>query len=116
MAVEGYTGDYDYARYTPLDNTADAYSPQQSAYKNIRFALPVSQQITVDSTYAANLPGLAYALYGDTSLWRMILAYNGLQDPLSDVIAGQILSVPLKSDVIAYLSSQQNNSTPTFSI
>lgn len=116
MAVDGYTGDYNWSRYTPLDNTDDAYSPSKSAYKNIRFALPVAQQVTINSVYAANLPGLANDVYGDTSLWRMILAYNGLQDAISDICVGKVLSLPAKADVISYLSSQQNNQTPTFSI
>lgn len=116
MAVDGYVGDYNYTRYTPVDNTGTTYSASKSAYKNIRFALPLSRQILVDSKYMANLPGLAYDLYGDTSLWRMILAYNGLQDAVNDICVGMTLNVPLKSDVIAYLSQQQNNATPTFTI
>jgi len=116
MAVDGYTGDYNYTRYTPVDNTGASYSVAKSAYKNIRFALPVSRQITIDAKYMANLPGLAYDLYGDTSLWEMILAYNGLQDALNDICVGMVLNVPLKSDVIAYLSQQQNNQTQTMTI
>lgn len=116
MAVDGYVGDYNYTRYTPIDNTGNSYSASKSAFKNIRFALPIAQQITIGSKYMANLPGLAYDLYGDTSLWRMLLAYNGLQDAINDVCVGMVLNAPQKSDVIAYLSQQQNNSTPTFTI
>lgn len=116
MAVDGYTPDYNYTRYTPVDNTGTQYSVAKSAFKNIRFALPISRQITIDSKYMANLPGLAYDLYGDTSLWRMIMAYNGLQDAVNDICVGKVLNVPLKSDVIAYLSQQQNNQTQTFTI
>jgi len=38
----------------------------------------------------------------------VLLSYNGLSDPLSDVCVGIVLLVPTKAAVISYLSRQQN--------
>ena len=108
--------DYDYSRFTPLDNTLNQYDVFRSAYKNIRFALPTTQTIQINESDIANLAGLAFRFYGDTSLWRMILAYNGLQDPIQDMWAGQILNLPSKSAVIAYLNEQTHTKQETMVI
>jgi hypothetical protein len=115
MPFEGYQGDYNWSRYTPLDETA-YYDKFKSAYKNIRFNVPPNTQLQLTSTDAANLPGLAYRLLGDTSLWRCLLAYNGLSDPLTDVAVGIVIRVPTKAAVIAYLSSQQNSQQASVTI
>lgn len=112
-AFPGYTPDYDWSAYTPLDSTGTNYDKFKSAYKNIRFNVQQTQQIQLTATDMANLPGLAYRLFGDTSLWRALLAYNGLSDPLSDIAVGIILKVPTKAAITAYLSKQTNvGSTP----
>jgi hypothetical protein len=114
-SLTGYVGDYNYSRYTPLDNTGylDFF---KSGYKNIRFNIVPIQQIQLTSSDAANLPGLAFRLYGDTSLWRALMAYNGLSDPISDIVVGIVLSVPSKADIIAYLSRQTNNKQNSLTI
>lgn len=108
--------DFDYSRYTPLDNTFDNYDIFKSAYKNIRFALPATQQVTISEPDIANLAGLSYRLYGKTSLWRLLLAYNGLQDAVQDMWPGQILKAPSLGAIIAYLNSQLHNQQQTFVI
>jgi hypothetical protein len=113
--MDGYTGDYNWSRYTPLDNSGN-YDKFKSGYKNLRFNVQPNTQIQLKSTDVANLPGLAFRLFGDTSLWRALLAYNGLSDPISDLAVGLVLRVPTKADVIAYLSKQQNNQQQTLTI
>ena len=112
----GYTGDFDLYRYTPLDNTATQYDMFRSGYKNIRFNVKQTQQVTLDDSTAYNLPGVAYILYGDTSLWRALLAYNGLSDPLTDIQPGLVLIAPSKADISAYLSRQVTNRNKTLTI
>lgn len=107
------SNDYDYSKYTPVDNTGTQYSVFKSAYKNIRFALSVASTYTVNESDMANLMGIAFRLYGDISLWRMLLAFNGLQDQVQEVYPGLVLNCPNKNDVTAYLSAQQSNQTPT---
>jgi nucleoid-associated protein YgaU len=108
--------DFDYGRFTPVDSSGKAYSVFNSAFKNIRWALPYVNVHTITASDMANLPGIAYDFYGDVSLWRMLLAYNGLQDPIQDIYPGVQLKMPSKASVIDYISKQQDNSNPQFNI
>jgi hypothetical protein len=106
MPFAGYTGDFNYTNYTPLDNTADAWDYFRSAYKNFRFGMQPTTTYQLTLQDVANLPGLAYRAYGDTSLWRGLLAYNGISDPLSQINVGLTISIPAKADITQYLSRQ----------
>ena len=106
--------DFDWTKYTPVDNVGRDYNIFRSAYKNIRFSIRKFRVITLTEADAANLPGLAYRLYDDISLWRVLMAYNGLTDPINDVYAGLEFKLPLKSEIIAYLDQQTD--TPTYVI
>ena len=116
MPFSGYTGDFNWSNYTPLDSTAANYDLFRSAYKNIRFAMQPTTQYQLTAVDLANLPGLAYRFYGDTSLWRGIMAYNGISDPLSGVAVGMVINIPARSDIVAYLSKQTNNAATTLTI
>ena len=98
----------DWAAYTPLDNTYASYDVFNSAFKNIKFSVQNSTTYVVEQHDMANLPGIAYILYNDTSAWNIILRFNGLSDAVQDVYVGLVLNIPDKSSVIAYLSSQQS--------
>lgn len=108
--------DYDYSRFTPIDSSGLSYDQFRSAYKNIRFAVPTSQTITVTESDIGNLAGIAFRVYGDVSMWRLILAYNGMQDPIQDMWPGQILRFPSKADVITYLNAQIYSQQQAFTI
>jgi hypothetical protein len=89
----------------------------RSGYTNIRFSVPVSQLVTITAKYVANLPGLAYDFYGDMDMWRIILAFNGLQDPISDIQVGVVIGLPDLSAVQHYLSAtSQKSNAVTLSI
>lgn len=116
MPFPGYSGDFNWSRYTPLDSTGVNWDIFRSAYKNIRFSTQPTTQYQLTAVDIANLPGLAYRFYGDTSLWRGLMAYNGISDPLSQVMAGVVINVPARSDIIAYLSKQTTNGSSTLTI
>jgi hypothetical protein len=59
----------------------------------------------------ANLPGISFNVYGTTDLWHIILAFNGLSDPLNDLYPGLVLNIPNKSDVLSLLSQAQSTNT-----
>lgn len=103
--------DNDWARYTPFNSTG-AYDIPTSGYKNMRFNVPVSTTYQVKDHDMSNLPGIAFTIYRDTSMWRVILAYNGIEDALQDVYAGLVLQIPDKSAVIAYLSKNAATAAP----
>jgi hypothetical protein len=111
--VDGYTGDFNWSKYTPLDSTKTNYDIFRSAYKNIRFSAPPITQYQLTAVDMANLPGLAYRFYGDTSFWRGLMGYNGISDPLSQVAVGITINIPSRSDMIAYLSKQTKNANTT---
>lgn len=114
MAQSEYTAvqtSYDYENYTPPDSTYKALSVFTSAYKNIRFAAPPIRQYVVTDADVAALPTIALREYGDASLWRMLLAYNGLVDGIQDITVGTTLLLPAKTKILSKLSqnsAQQN--------
>lgn len=108
--------DFNWSSYTPIDSTGNNYDLFKSAYKNIRFAIQPQTQYQLTATDLANLPGLAYKFFGDVSMWRIIMAYNGISDPLSGVAVGMVLNIPSRSDVITYLSQQSANSKQSLTI
>ena len=70
-------------------------------------------QYVVTSEDIANLPGISFKIYGTTDLWRILLEYNGLTDPLSDIHVGLTLRVPDKSDILTLLSQSTDTETVT---
>lgn len=110
MPFDGYSGDFNWTVYTPIDSTGDAFDSFRSAYKNIRFGIQPTQQYQLKAQDMANLPGLANTFYGDTSLWFGLMKYNGISDPLSEIAVGVTLLIPSKADIIKYLSRQSTNS------
>ena len=109
---------FDYGRFTPVDQLVGGYIVSKSAYANLRFAVSSIGTYQIGSHDAGNLPGLAYKLYQDVSMWRILLAFNGLQDALQDVIEGLVINYPDKSEVLAYLAGNQTktSNTPTLTI
>jgi len=101
--------DYTWSKFTPLDNTRDARSIWKSAYKNIRFSIPLQEIIVLTDSQSANLPGLSYEKYGVVDFWRVLLHYNGLSDPIQDVYTGMTFRIPTQAGIISWLSAQQNN-------
>ena len=77
----------------------------------MRFNIPTEKSITLTAADESNLPGLAFKYLGDTSLWWVLLEYNGLYDPISDVIAGNTLKIPSRRDLISYLESSPERSS-----
>jgi hypothetical protein len=108
--------DFNWSSYTPLDSTGTNYDLFSSAYKNIAFGIQPNTQYQITKMDMANLPGLAYKFFGDVSLWRLILSYNGISDPLSEVAVGVVLNIPARADVIAYLSQQSANLSQSMTI
>lgn len=108
--------DFNWSSYTPIDNTGSNYDIFKSAYKNIRFSSQPQTQYQLTAADLANLPGLAYKFFGDVSLWRVLMAYNGISDPLSQVAVGMILNIPARADVISCLSKQVGSASQTLTI
>jgi hypothetical protein len=116
MAAIDYRQDYTYSQFTPVDNTGKARNVFKSAYKNLRFVLQLQEIRALSEDEAANLPGLSFGQYGVVDFWRVLLQYNGLQDPIQDVYAGMQFMFPTKSSAISWMTQQQNSQTTTLTI
>jgi hypothetical protein len=108
--------DFDLSNYAPVDNTGSMRNIFKSGFKNVKFQVQPSTTLVITAKHLCNLPGIAYTYYQDTSLWRALLAYNGVVDALSDICVGFTLRIPSKSDLMAYINSQQSTSAPTFTL
>ncbi|QBQ74641.1 peptidoglycan binding protein [Burkholderia phage BcepSauron] len=104
--MDGYSGDMNWSRYTPVDSTTTNYDLFRSAFRNVRFNVESQTRYQITSLDMANLPGLAYKFFGDTSLWRALMAYNGITDPLSGVCVGLTIKVPTKAALQNYVTGQ----------
>lgn len=86
------------------------YNPFKSSYKNIRFILNKASTYTVTKKDIGRIATISYNVYGTTTLWRVILEYNGIHDPLSELVPGVVLEIPDKAQAIAYLTSALSSS------
>ena len=108
-----------YSDVTPIirlmDGTLDL-DVQSSEYANLRWGVPIYKFVTVTAPWVANLPGLAYSVYGDQAYWRAILAFNGLQDPISDIQVGVVLALPNDAGLQAFLTRTKQSSSVTMTV
>ena len=98
-----------YSEMTPITRGLDKkYDVDvfNSSYANVRYGANPQQLMVIDSKYEANLPGLAFDYYGDMEMWRAILSFNGLNDPINDVVVGMTLALPDKNSVETHLTRQ----------
>ena len=93
-------------------NHLDIFSAK---FRNIR-SLPEQQRVVIDAAFAHNLPTLAYTYLQDTNLWWAILMYNGLRDPLEDLVPGMTIKIPSKTALIAMLEAKQTSTNSVMRI
>ena len=85
-------------------------------YKNIRFNLEARQTFLVEQAWEHNAPGIAFQLYRDVDYWPYLLMYNGIVDPIQDLVVGLILQVPAKADIDAYLNLDDSSALASVSV
>jgi hypothetical protein len=86
----------------------DYLSPR---YKNIAFKIPATQKYTVGDHDQANAPGIAYNIYGDKGYWWVICMYNGIIDPVTELVPGTVLELPSINDINSVLSQDTASET-----
>ena len=108
-----------YSQATPVivlsDNTT-GLDLLNSSYVNLRYGATAENVITIDARYEANLPGLAFDYYGDQEMWRAIMAFNGLTDPINDVITGVLIGLPSQASIDSFFAKNSTNLNPTLSL
>ena len=58
----------------------------------------------VEKKYEGKPHLLGYVFYGDTGLWWIICQFNGIIDPIQEIVEGKLLMIPtierIKADII----------------
>lgn len=88
MSIQSITN---FLEPTPDGEHFDFWS---AAFNDLHLYVPERTRIQVNEETAANLPGIAAKFLGSRYYWWVILMYNGLSDPLNDIIPGTVLSIP----------------------
>lgn len=98
---------FSFENFADPTDTLDDYNIWDAAFKDIHIHVPVSEVITIDARWEANLPGLAAAKLGSRYLWWAIGMFNGLYDPLTDMRPGMQIRIPETNALRAYLQFRQ---------
>ncbi len=99
-------GQFNIEQFMPRNSDGTSLSIFNAKFRRIR-DLPEVQRVTVDAAYAHNLPTLAYEHLGDVGLWWVLLMFNGLQDPIEDIVPGLVLKIPDKNYLMQMLEAQE---------
>lgn len=76
-------------------------------WERAKFSHDVSDsQFVIDAVFENRIDKIAYATLGDSSLAWLILQYNSILDPLTEIIPGRILRIPTKTRVQTMLGSK----------
>lgn len=105
--------DYRRANYIPPSVDLTALDYLKASYIDLKFSLPASKMFEVTEAFEANLPGIAHEVYNDVGLWWVIALYNGIIDPINDVVKGDKLRLPNLADINAFLNADRNAATST---
>lgn len=97
--------------FMPVLADGNHYNIFDAKFKDLRFRLPVSQTITIDSGTEGNLPLIAHLHLGDQQLWWVIVQFNAMNDPLKEVKAGATLNLPDRRELLALLQSPDEQQT-----
>lgn len=62
---------------------------------------PTDLQYTVENKYEGRLDLIAYAFYDDPKLWWVIAQFNNILDPITEVVPGAVLIIPIKDRVMS---------------
>jgi hypothetical protein len=100
----------DWSQCTPIysNQTKYYYDPFRSTYKNIRFLLNKTSTYTVTKHTMGRIATISYNVYGTTTLWRVLLEYNQIHDPITELYPGVVLDIPDKAQAISYLTNANN--------
>jgi hypothetical protein len=53
----------------------------------------------MESKYVGRPDLLGFVFYNDTKLWWIICQYNGILDPMNELVQGKVLLIPPKSKI-----------------
>jgi hypothetical protein len=104
-------GQYDYTRYMPVTSDGGARDIFNSQFRNLRFSVPIAKQIQISAALAYNPFAIALGYLGEEQLWWVIIAFNGLYNPRSDLYPGRVINIPDRSSLLRFLETSSVQST-----
>lgn len=104
-------GMFDYTNFMPVTSDGNHRDVFQSQFRNLRFLVPVVEQLIIGSAFAYNAPGLAHNKLGDAKLWWVLMAYNGLYDPRVDLYPGRVINIPDRQATLTLLQASSKNTS-----
>jgi hypothetical protein len=101
--------DLNRATYITPTKKKDRFDFVSARYKNMRWLLRHTETYEVTASDTANLPGIAFRVYGDVGYWWILGMYNGIIDPVADIRPPLTLGIPSLSSINTFLSEGQMN-------
>lgn len=71
---------------------------------------------TVEKKYEGRPDLLGYVFYGDPGLWWIIAQFNGILDPIGELVEGKVLVIPLLERVKRELRTNVQKAQKTDSV
>jgi hypothetical protein len=65
------------------------------------------QIYVVENIYEGNPQAISTVFYGEPRYWWFIAQFNNILDPVTEITAGRILSIPTKDRMILMLTGRQ---------
>lgn len=100
--------DYRRANFIPLSDDGLSLDYLSSRYNSIGFLVYAGSTYRISQSDLANLPGIADRLYSDINLWWLLAMYNGIVDPINDLVVGLVLRVPTLSSIQEFLARTED--------
>jgi hypothetical protein len=89
------------SRYVHGGNTEVRNDKLEWWERRIFNSSPTDLEYVVENKYEGRLDLIAYAFYGDPKLWWIIGQYNNILDPITEIVPGRILTIPIKDRVMS---------------
>lgn len=70
---------------------------------------PTDVLYVMEKKYEGRPDLLGFVFYGDSSLWWIIAQFNGILDPMEELIEGKVLLIPQLERIKNDLKSQKNH-------
>ena len=64
------------------------------------------KKFLVSDKYASRPDLISVDVYGTDSYWWMIMEYNGICDPFTELVSGSVLDIPSLADLNRYIAKE----------
>lgn len=96
---------YDINQFMAITDDGGSLNFWDADFRNLNLIISATETVLVDAEWSYNLPGLAAKKLGSRHLWWVLMVYNGLSDPINDVVPGVTLAIPDRHRLLAFLEA-----------